>query len=172
MKALRFTVPGFAILAVIAFLMQLDKPSVISAKSVLAGSFSVQNASGDMSAGSDGSPSIFFLDANKKIRLVASVGVSGPSVSLLDPEQVALSLNDRSDPSLTMSNADKHPRSVFAIDKGGSGIWSFTARLAVLTLRPVMPGCAGRHRAARRATSCSLPNDLTQAAEGLIRNAM
>jgi hypothetical protein len=128
MKALRFTVPGFAILAVVAFLMQLDKPSVINAKSVLAGSFSVQNASGDivaqMSAGSDGSPSIFFLDANKKIRLVASVGASGPSVSLLDPEQVSratLSLNDKSDPSLTMSNADKHPRSVFAIDKGGSG---------------------------------------------------
>lgn len=32
-----------------------------------------------------------------------------------------LSLNDKSDPSLTMFNADKLPRSVFAIDQGGSG---------------------------------------------------
>jgi hypothetical protein len=128
MKALKFTVPAFAGLAIVAIFMQLDKPTVISAKSVNAESFSVRNARGDivaqMSAGSDGSPSIFFLDANKKIRLIASVSASGPSVSLLDPEQVyraTLSLNDKSDPSLTMSNADKLTRSVFAIDEGGSG---------------------------------------------------
>jgi hypothetical protein len=32
----------------------------------------------------DGSPSIAFFDATKKVRLMASAGVSGPSVSLLD----------------------------------------------------------------------------------------
>jgi hypothetical protein len=32
-----------------------------------------------------------------------------------------LSLNDKSDPSLTLFNADKVQRSVFAIDQGGSG---------------------------------------------------
>jgi hypothetical protein len=45
-------------------------------------------------------------------------------VSLLDPQQVSratLSLNEKSDPSLSLSNADKLPRSVFAIDTTGSG---------------------------------------------------
>ncbi len=135
LKAFRFVVPGFAVLALLALfiqwdkpIMQLDKPTVITAKSVIAESFTVRNAKGDivaqMSADSDGSPSIAFRDANKKIRLMASVGANGPSVSLFDPQQVPramLSLNDKSDPSLTMSNADKLPRSVFAIDKGGSG---------------------------------------------------
>jgi hypothetical protein len=32
-----------------------------------------------------------------------------------------LSLNDKSDPSLTLFNTDKVQRSVFAIDQGGSG---------------------------------------------------
>ena len=128
MKSFRFAVPALAVLALLALFMKWDKPTVISAKSVIAESFAVRNAKGDlvaqMGADSDGSPSIVFLDANKKIRLMASVGASGPSVSLLDPQQVSratLSLNDKSDPSLTMSNADKLPRSVFAIDKGGSG---------------------------------------------------
>jgi hypothetical protein len=135
MKGLRFTVLGLAVLAVVALFMQLDKPfmqldkpTVISAKTVNAESFSVRNTKGDivaqMGADSDGSPSIAFLDANKKIRLMVSVGASGPSVSLLDPEQIyraTLSLNEKSDPSLTLSNSDKAPRSVFAIDKGGSG---------------------------------------------------
>ena len=101
---------------------------MVSAKSVIAESFAVKSARGDIvaqfGASRDGSPSIVFLDANKKIRLMASVGASGPSVSLLDPQEVSratLSLNDKSDPSLTMSNADKLPRSVFAIDAGGSG---------------------------------------------------
>ena len=128
LKAFRFTVPGFAILAVVAVFMQLDKPTVITAKSVIGESFAVRNAKGDivaqMGAGDDGSPSIVFLDADKKIRLMVSVGPSGPSMSLLDPQQITrvmLSLNDKSDGSLTMSNADKLPRGVFAIDKGGSG---------------------------------------------------
>jgi hypothetical protein len=128
LKGLRFAIPGLAVLAVVALFTQLDKPTVISAKSVIAESFAVRSARGDivaqLSAGRDGSPSIVFLDANKKIRLMASVGTGGPSVSLLDPQEtsrVTLSLNDKSDPSLTMFNADKLPRSVFAIDKAGSG---------------------------------------------------
>ena len=128
MKGLRFAVVGLAALAVLALFRQLDKPTVISAKSVVAESFAVRNAKGDiaaqMGAGADGSPSIVFLDADKKIRLMASVAASGPSMSLLDPQQVpraTLSLNENSDPSLTLSNAGKLPRSVFAIDKGGSG---------------------------------------------------
>jgi hypothetical protein len=96
---------------------------VIRAKSVFAESFAVQSAKGDIVA--QLSDSLAFFDANKKIRLMASVSVSGgPSVSLLDPQQVpraSLSLNDKSDPSLAMYNADKLPRSVFAIDTGGSG---------------------------------------------------
>jgi len=129
MKVLvRFLIPGLSILAIAALFMQLNKPTVISAKSVFAEAFAVQNARGDivvqMSADSDGSPHIAFRDANKKIRLIASVGASGPSVSLLDPQGIsraALSLNETFTPSLTMANADNLPRSVFAIDKGGSG---------------------------------------------------
>lgn len=129
MKALQFSIPGLAVLAGVALFMQLHKPTVISVKSVIAESFTVQSARGDiaaqLSAGRDGSPSITFFDANKKIRLMASVAVSGfPSVSLLDPQEVPramLSLNDKSDPSLALYNADKLPRSVFAIDQGGSG---------------------------------------------------
>jgi hypothetical protein len=128
LKGLRFAIPGLVILALAPLLMHLDKPTVVSAESVVAKSFAVKNARGDIvaqfGAGRDGSPSIAFLDANKKVRLMASVGASGPSVSLLDPREVSratLSLNDKSDPSLTMFNADKLPRSVFAIDSGGSG---------------------------------------------------
>ena len=57
-------------------------------------------------------------------RLMASVGTSGPSVSLMDAQEVSratLSLNDKFDPSLTMFNADKLPRSAFGIDTAGSG---------------------------------------------------
>jgi hypothetical protein len=156
MKGLQFSIPGLAVLTGVALFMQTglfnSKPTVISVKSVIAESFAVQSARGDivaqLSASSDGSPSITFLDANKKVRLMASVGVSdgspsitffdankkvrlmatigvsGPSVSLLDPQEVSratLSLNDKSDPSLALYNADKLPRSVFAIDNGGSG---------------------------------------------------
>jgi hypothetical protein len=127
-KRLQFSIPGFAVLAAVVLLLHLDKPTVISAKSVTAESFAVQSAGGDIvaqfSAGRDGSPGIAFFDANKKIRLMAWVGASGPSMSLLDPQGVSratLSLNEKSDPSLTMSNADRLPRSVFAIDNGGSG---------------------------------------------------
>jgi hypothetical protein len=55
---------------------------------------------------------------------MAWVGASGPSVSLLDPQEVSrarLSLNEKSDPSLSMSNADRLTRSAFAIDNGGFG---------------------------------------------------
>jgi hypothetical protein len=132
MKGLQFSIPGLAVLAGVALFMQTglfnSKPTVISVKSVIAESFAVKSASGDivaqLSASPAGSPSIAFFDANKKVRLIAWVGVSGPSVSLLDPQGVhraTLSLNDKSDPSLTMFNADKLPRSVFAIDEGGSG---------------------------------------------------
>lgn len=128
LKGLQFAIPVLAVLAVIPLFMQLDKPTVISAKSVIAEGFAVRSAGGDivaqLGAGRDGSPSIAFLDTNKKIRLMASVGTGGPSVSLLDPQEVSratLSLNDKSDPSLTMFNADKIPRSVFAIDTSGSG---------------------------------------------------
>ena len=128
LKGFQFAIPGLAVLAVVPLFMQLDKPTVISARSVIAEGFAVRSAGGDivaqLSAGRDGSPSIAFLDANKKVRLMASVGASGPSVSLLDAQEVSratLSLNDKSDPSLTMSNADRLPRSVFAIDKAGSG---------------------------------------------------
>jgi hypothetical protein len=108
--------------------MHFDKPTVVSSKTVVAENFAVKNAQGDIVAqfggSKDGSPSIALFDSNKKIRLVASVGASGPAVSLFDPSEVSratLSLNDESDPSLTMLNADKLPRSVFAIDSGGSG---------------------------------------------------
>ena len=128
MKWLRFAVMGLSALIVVALFMQWHKPTVISVKSVFAESFAVRNAKGDivaqMGADSDGSPSIAFRDANNKIRLMASISASGPSVSLFDPQQVPramLSLNENSDPSLTMSNADKLTRSVLAIDKGGSG---------------------------------------------------
>ena len=128
MKGLRFTVVGLSVFAIVALFRQWDKPTVISAKSVVAETLSVRNAKGDIvaqiGADSDGTPSIALRDANQKIRLLASVSASGPSVSLFDPQQVSramLSLNENSDPSLTMSNADKLPRSVFAIDKGGSG---------------------------------------------------
>jgi len=128
LKGLRFTILGLAILAVVPLLMHLDKPAVISAKSITAESFAVQNAKGDIvaqfNASRDGSPSIVFLDANKKVRLMAWVGASGPSVSLLDPQEVpraTLSLNEKSDPSLSMSNAAKLTRSVLAIDNTGSG---------------------------------------------------
>jgi hypothetical protein len=132
MKGLQFSIPGLAVLTGVALFMQTglfnSKPTVISVKSVIAESFAVQSARGDivaqLSASSDGSPSITFFDANKKVRLMATIGVSGPSVSLLDPQEVSratLSLNDKSDPSLALYNADKLPRSVFAIDNGGSG---------------------------------------------------
>jgi hypothetical protein len=128
LKGLQFAIPGLAVLAVVPLFMQLDKPTVVRATSFIAESFAVRSAGGDivaqLSAGKDGAPSIAFLDANKKVRLMASVGASGPSVSLLDPQEISratLSLNDKSGPSLTMSDADKLPRSVFAIDKGGSG---------------------------------------------------
>jgi hypothetical protein len=122
MKALQFSIPGLAVLAGVALFMQLHKPTVIRAKSVIAESFAVQSARGDIVA--QLSDSLAFFDANKKVRLMATVGVSGPSVSLLDPQEVSratLSLNDKSDPSLALYNADKVPRSVFAIDQGGSG---------------------------------------------------
>lgn len=132
LKGLRFSIPGVAILACVAIFMQLVKPTAnaksVIAESVFAETFAVRNAEGNIvaqfGAGRDGSPSIAFFDATKKVRLMASVGVSGPSVSLLDPQQVpraVLSLNDKSDPSLTLFNADKVQRSVFAIDQGGSG---------------------------------------------------
>jgi hypothetical protein len=128
LKGARFIIPALAVLAGVPLFMQFDKPTVISAKSITAESFAVRNPNGDIvaqfSASRDGSPSIAFLDANKKVRLMAWVGSSGPSVSLLDPQEVSratLSLNEKSDPSLSMSNADKLPRSVFAIDNGGSG---------------------------------------------------
>ena len=128
LKGLRFTILGLAVLAVVTLFMQLDKPTVISAKSVSAESFAVRSARGDivalLGAGRDGSPSVVFLDANKKIRLAASVGTSGPSVSLMDAQEVSratLSLNDKFDPSLAMSNAEGLTRSVFAVDKAGSG---------------------------------------------------
>ena len=118
LKGLRFLIPGLALIAVVPLLMQLDNPTVISVKSVNAENFAVRSARGDivaqLGAGKDGSPSIVFLDSNKKIRLMASVGTSGPSVALLDGQEVSratLSLNDKSDPSLTMSNADKQTRS-------------------------------------------------------------
>jgi hypothetical protein len=145
MKALQFSILGPVVLAGVAIFMQLQKPTVISVKSVIAEEISVkevisaksviaesvavwQSARGDivadLSTSRDGSPSIAFFDANKKVRLMATVGVSGPSVALLDPQGVSratLSLNDKSDPSLALYNADKLPRSVFAIDQGGSG---------------------------------------------------
>lgn len=127
-KGLRFAIPGLAVLAIVALFTRLDKPAAISAKSVNAETFTVRSAKGDivaqLGAGRDGLPSIVFLDVNKKVRLMASVGPSGPSVSLMDAREVSratLSLNDKSNPSLTMSNADKLPRSVFAIDTAGSG---------------------------------------------------
>ena len=93
LKGLRFAIPGIAILAIVPLLMQLDKPTVVSAKSVIAESFAVKSAGGNIVAqfgvGSDGSPSIVFLDANKKIRLMASLGANGASLSLLDPQQVS-----------------------------------------------------------------------------------
>jgi hypothetical protein len=128
LKGLQYAIPGLAMLSVAALLIHLDKPAAVSTKSVLAESFSVRNAKGDIvaqfGAGRDGSPSIAFLDADRKIRLMASVGASGPSLSLLDPREVSravLSLNDKSDPSLTLYNADKLSRDVLAIDSGGSG---------------------------------------------------
>ena len=138
MKALQFSILVPTVLAGVALFMQLQKPTVIrvksviaeeisvkdviSAKSVFAENFAVRSARGDIVA--QLSDSLAFFDANKKVRLMAWVGVSGPSVSLLDPQEVSratLSLNDKSDPSLVLYNADKLPRSVFAIDQGGSG---------------------------------------------------
>lgn len=128
MKALQFSIPALAVLICAALLMQLDRPTVIGAKSMIAETFSVRNAGGDivaqLGAGRDGSPSIAFLDANNKIRLMMAVGVRGPSVALLDPQGVSraiLSLNGKSEPSLTMTNAEKLTRGVLAIDTGGSG---------------------------------------------------
>ena len=128
MKALQFSILVPTVLAGVALFMQLQKPTVIRVKSVIAENLAVKSASGgivaQLSASPEGSSSIAFFDANKKVRLMAWVGVSGPSVSLLDPQEVSratLSLNDKSDPSLVLYNADKLPRSVFAIDTGGSG---------------------------------------------------
>ncbi len=128
MKGLRFAVVGLAVLACVALFKQLHKPTTIAEKNIVAETFSVRNAKGDivaqMGADSDGYPGIAFRDANKNIRLMASVNASGPSVSLFDPQRVSramLSLNEESEPSLSMSNADKLTRGVFAIDKGGSG---------------------------------------------------
>jgi hypothetical protein len=126
------SLPLLAVLAGFALFLHTglfnSKPTRISVKSVIAETFAVQSARGDIVAefyaGPDGSPSIGFFDANKKARLIAWVGVSGPSVSLLDPQGVhraTLSLSDKSDPSLVLYNADKLPRSVFSIDEGGSG---------------------------------------------------
>jgi hypothetical protein len=128
LKNLQWSIVLVAVLACLPLLMRLDKAAVISGKSVIAESVLVQNTNGDIvaqfSAGRDGTPSISLFDANNKIRLLMSVGASGPSVSLLDPQQVSratLSLNNKSDPSLSMSNADKLTRSVFSIDSEGSG---------------------------------------------------
>jgi len=73
-------------------------------KSIVAESFAVQSAKGDivaqLGADRDGLPSLALLDANKKVRLMAWVGAAGPSVTLLDPQQVSratLSLNEKSD---------------------------------------------------------------------------
>ena len=128
LKGLQLTIPGLAVLAAVPIFMHLDKPTAINAKSIVAESFAVQSAKGDivaqLSADRDGLPSLALLDANKKVRLMAWVGAAGPSVSLLDPQQVSratLSLNEKSDPSLSLSNADKLTRSVLAIDTTGSG---------------------------------------------------
>ena len=128
LKGLRFSIPALAVLACVAILMHLDKPTAIGAKSVIAETFSVGNAQGNIvaqfGAGGDGFPSIAFFDANKKVRLIASIGASGPTVSLFDPQQVSratLSLNDKSDPSLTLFNGNRVQRGVFAIDQGDSG---------------------------------------------------
>ena len=50
LKGLQFTIPGLAILAVVPLFMQLDKPTVISAKSVIAESFAVKSAGGNIVA--------------------------------------------------------------------------------------------------------------------------
>src|ERR1700730_6563807 len=64
MKQLQFSIPGFAVLAAVVLFMHLDKPTVISAKSVTAESFAVQSAKGDIvalfSARRDGSARIAF----------------------------------------------------------------------------------------------------------------
>lgn len=50
MKGLQFSIPGLAILAYVPLFMQLNKPTVISAKTVTAESFSVQSTKGDIVA--------------------------------------------------------------------------------------------------------------------------
>jgi hypothetical protein len=70
LKGLQLTIPALAILADVPLFMQFDKPTVIIAKSITAESFAVRSAKGDIvaqfSASRDGSPSIAFLDGNRR----------------------------------------------------------------------------------------------------------
>jgi hypothetical protein len=132
LKGLQYSVPALAILTAASLIMQLNKPSTVNTKTVVAETFGVQNAKGDivvrLGTTSDGAANIAFFDAQQKIRLMAGLGANGgPSLSLVDPQQTpraVLSLNDQLDPSLTMFNAEKLPRAVISTDgadAGGSG---------------------------------------------------
>jgi hypothetical protein len=125
-KGLRWAFPGFAILVAALLVMQVNKPSTLDVKYVVAESFGVKNPKGNavvrLGTTSDGSPNLAFFDAEQRIRLMVGLRANGgPSVSLIDPQQVAravLSLNDQFDPSLTLFNAEKLPRTVLGTDGG------------------------------------------------------
>jgi hypothetical protein len=120
------------ILAAAGFAMSLGsgarllKPEVIDAKTVVAETLALRNASGDivarMGITADGAPSIAFFDKDRNLRLVVGLRADGgPSVSLVDPQQApraVLSLNDKQEPALTLFNAAKLPRVVVSAGGG------------------------------------------------------
>lgn len=101
----------------------------VTAKNLTAETIVLRNGTGKTVAQllttADGTPHILLFDDQEKLRL--HIGLrrdGGPSVSLLDTEQGAravLSLNDKQDATLSISNAAKVPRAVFGSDAGDSG---------------------------------------------------
>src|SRR5262249_43344084 len=92
LKRLQYAVPALVILAVASLIMQLNEPSTVNAKTVVAESFSVQNAKGDivvrLGTTSAGAANIAFFDAQQKIRLMAGLRANGgPSLSLFDQQE-------------------------------------------------------------------------------------
>jgi hypothetical protein len=120
LKGLQFVVPVFAILLGV----QLSTPPVISTKTVVAESFGVKNAMGNvvvrLGTSPDGTPSIGFFDAQQKLRLLAGLGANGtPSVAFSDAEQkvrLTAGLRPNGGPSLSLLDPQRRARAILSLN--------------------------------------------------------